>query len=294
MDNKKSLAHKILYSAITRFFAGFIACGVIIAFGQFTFNKLFDLSFLEPEYQSLIRGVVLATLVLACYYFLYKYYEKRKISELSRQHLLRHLGLGIALGFILQSLTIFVIYLFGGFTIIAVNNILFLIPALTMAFTAAIIEEVLFRGILYRLMEEKLGSYIALAISALIFGAMHLGNPNSSFGAGMAIAIEAGLLLGAVYIYSKNLWLPIALHFAWNFTQSGIYGASTSGHVIEKSLFTTTIEGSDLITGGAFGPEASIQAILFCVIAMAIIMILNHRQRKIIKPFWINTTKKIA
>lgn len=289
---KTSLGHKLIYSAITRFFAGLIAFSIVTAIAQYTFDNLIDLSSLEKDYQDLIRGVVIAILILTFYAYLYKYYEKRRITELSGKQLGRNLGLGIALGFGLQSLTIFVIYLGGSFTIVSVNNILYLIPALTMAITSAITEEILFRGILYRLLEEKLGSYIALAASALIFGMLHMMNPNSSVEAGIAIAIEAGLLLGAVYIYSKNLWLPIALHFAWNFTQSGIYGATTSGIDISKSLFSTNIEGDTLITGGVFGPEASIQALLFCVIATIIIMRLNQREHKIIKPFWSAATFK--
>jgi len=158
-----------------------------------------------------------------------------------------------------------------------------------MAFTAAISEEILIRGILFRHLEEKLGSYIALAISALIFGALHLANPNSSLVAGIGIALQAGVLLGAAFIYSKNLWFPIALHFAWNFTQSGIFGARTSGNEMSKSFLTTKIEGSEIITGGEFGPEGSIQATLFCLIAAITLMALNVKQNKIVAPYWKNS-----
>ena len=153
--------------------------------------------------------------------------------------------------------------------------------------TAAIFEEVLFPGIVFRITEEKLGSYIALAVSALIFGALHLLNPNSTLVSGLAVAIEAGLLLGASYMYTRNLWFPIAIHFAWNFTQSGIYGASTSGGAVTKSLLTSKIAGPVMITGGQFGPEGSVQAVIFCSIATVILMVLSHRQNKIIKPYWV-------
>src|SRR5690606_38179680 len=111
-------------------------------------------------------------------------------------------------------------------------------PPLTMAFTSAIFEEILLRGIIFRILEEKLGSYIALFISALIFGALHLANPNSSITAAVGLAIQAGLLLGAAYIYTRNLWFPIAIHFAWNFTQSAVFGANVSGGSISKTLIT--------------------------------------------------------
>jgi membrane protease YdiL (CAAX protease family) len=93
-------------------------------------------------------------------------------------------------------------------------------------------------------------------------------------------------LLGAAYMFTRNLWFPIAIHFAWNFTQSAIFGASTSGNIIGNSVMVSKITGNPLITGGGFGPEGSLQATLFCLAATIILMIRNHRQRKIIAPQW--------
>jgi len=193
---------------------------------------------------------------------------------------------GILLGVVLQSLTILVIYLSGGFTVISVNSILFIVPALAIAFSAAIFEEIFFRGIIFRIVEEKLGSYLALLISALIFGALHLANPNSSLIVALGLAIQAGLLLASAYIYARNLWFPIAIHFAWNFTQAGIFGAAVSGNALGKSLLTSKIEGASWITGGRFGPEGSIQATLFCLIPTVVLLILSSRQKKMISPYW--------
>jgi membrane protease YdiL (CAAX protease family) len=183
-------------------------------------------------------------------------------------------------------LTILVIYLKGGYSIISINPILFLVPPLTMAFTAAIFEEILMRGIIFRITEEKLGSYFALFISAILFGAMHLGNPNSSLIAAIGLAIQAGLLLASAYIYSRNLWFPIAVHFAWNFTQSALFGANVSGTTTAKTLITSKIEGAEWYTGGQFGPEGSVQATVFCLIATVILLILSHKEGKIISPYW--------
>ncbi|MBC7867564.1 MAG: CPBP family intramembrane metalloprotease, partial [Gloeobacteraceae cyanobacterium ES-bin-316] len=203
----------------------------------------------------------------------------RGINELSTRGLARNLLVGIGLGILLQSLTILVIYLKGGFTVSSVNNIVLILPSFVMAFTSAIFEEILFRGIVFRITEEKLGSYWALFISALIFGAMHLANPHSSVLASLGLAIQAGLLLAAAYIFARNLWFPIAIHFAWNFMQSGIFGVSTSGNAMGKSLLTTKIQGAEWFTGGLFGPEGSIQATVFCFIAAAILMLLSHRNK---------------
>jgi len=284
----RSKGHRILHASFTKIVIGFFIIILIIGIGEAEIRALLNITSLNNEYKNLITGIFSATFVLLGYTFLYQYYEKRKITELSQKGLFKNLSLGILIGVVLQSLTIFMIYLYGGFSIISVNNIIFLLPSLTMAFTSGVIEEVLFRGILFRLTEEKLGSYIALVISGLIFGALHYANPNSSIDAALGLAIQAGLLLGAAYIYSRNLWFPIALHFAWNFTQSGIFGASTSGHKIAKSLLTTKIEGLEWITGGEFGPEGSIQATVFCLTATIILMILSHKKNHIIKPYWKN------
>ena len=76
------------------------------------------------------------------------------------------------------------------------------------------------------------------------------------------IAIEAGVLLGAAYKYTNSLWFPIGIHWAWNFTQGNVFGVAVSGGDIEESILSATLSGPDIITGGSFGPEASIIALL--------------------------------
>jgi len=280
-----SLTQKILHFSIVKIIVGIICCAGIVTVAQVGMSKPLSPTSLAKDEKMLLIGIIVAILSIGTYIFLFRYYEKRSITELSTKGLGKNLSIGILLGVLLQSLTILVIYLNKGFTVISVNSILFILPSLTMAFTSAIFEEILFRGILFRITEEKLGSYWALVISAIIFGAMHLANPHSTVLASLGLAIQAGLLLGAAYIFSRNLWFPIAIHFAWNFTQSGIFGASTSGSTMGKSLLTTKIEGAEWFTGGQFGPEGSIQATLFCLVATIVLILLSHKQHKIIKPF---------
>lgn len=276
----------MLHFPLTKIIIGLLVCGVIVSVGQLLVGKLLDLSALDKSIKNLITGLVVAILAIVSYTYLFKFYEKREIKELSKIGLFKNLTIGIVLGVLLQSLTILVIYLKGGYSIVSINPILFLVPPLTMAFTSAIFEEILMRGIVFRITEEKLGSYYALFISAILFGAMHLGNPNSSLTAAIGLAIQAGLLLASAYIYSRNLWFPIAIHFAWNFTQSAIFGANVSGKTISKTLITSKIEGAEWFTGGQFGPEGSIQATAFCFIATVILLILSHKEGKIISPYW--------
>ncbi|MFT5885419.1 MAG: membrane protease YdiL (CAAX protease family) [Arcticibacterium sp.] len=284
--NQKSFGQKILHFPLTKIIIGLIVCGAIVGIGETLISNLLHLTNIDTVFKNLIKGIVLVMLAIVSYTFLFKFYEKRVITEFSKKGIIKNLAIGLFLGALLQSLTILVIYLKGGYSVVSVNPILFILPALTMGITSAIIEEIFFRGIIFRIPEQKLGSYISLLISALIFGALHISNPNSSISAGIGLAIQAGLLLGAAYIYSKNLWFPIAIHFAWNFTQSAIFGASVSGRSISKTLITSKIEGAEWFTGGQFGPEGSIQATVFCLIATIILLVLSHKEGKIVKPYW--------
>ncbi|KAF2336330.1 CPBP family intramembrane glutamic endopeptidase [Flavobacterium daemonense] len=281
-----SAKQKILNFPLTKIILSLIVCLFFVNIGQIISGKLLLQTPLDKDFRNLLKGIIVCALALSSYIIFFKKYEKREVTEFAFKGIARNLILGILIGAVLQSLTILVIYMNGGYIISAINPVSFIIIPLTLAFTAAIIEEILVRGILFRIMEEKLGSYIALIISALIFGFMHLANPNSTILSCLSIAIEAGLMLGAAFIYSRNLWLPIAIHFAWNFMQSGIFGAITSGNETPKSLLVSKINGVSLITGGEFGPEASIQAIIFCSVATAIFLALSHKENKIIKPYW--------
>lgn len=284
--NKKNTWQKILQFPLTKIVIGLLVCGGVVISGQLLMERLLSFSAIDKDLKDLLTGIVVAILTIISYSYLYRFYEKRKVTEFSKTGIVKNLAVGILLGFTLQALTILVIYLKGGYSVVSVNSFLFIIPPLTMAFTSAIFEETLVRGIIFRITEEKSGSYLALIISALLFGALHLANPNSSITAAFGLAIQAGLLLASAYIYSRNLWFPIAIHFAWNFTQSGIFGANVSGNTISKTLITSKIEGAEWFTGGQFGPEGSIQATIFCFIATIILLLLSHKEGKIIKPYW--------
>lgn len=284
--NNKNIVQKILHFPLTKIVVGITIIVGLFALSKNLLHRIFQTDVLAEDLINLIINIISSILTIIAYIYLYKYYEKRKITEFSTNGIARNLSLGILLGVVAQSLTILVIYLTGEYSVVSVNPIVYILPALGMAFSSAIFEEILLRGILFRILEEKLGSYIALFISALIFGLLHLANPNSSFIAGIGLAIQAGLLLGAAYIYSRNLWFPIAIHFAWNFTQTAIYGATVSGNAMSKTLITSRISGSEWLTGGDFGPEGSIQATIFGLLASIFLLYLSHKKRNIIKPYW--------
>ena len=280
-----TLKQKIFNSSVTKIVLALLVFLVVVVIGQQVVSRLLSITPLDKDVRNVIKGVFVSSSVIISYVLFFKNYERRKVVEFAYQGLVKNLIIGASVGFILQSLTILVIYLNGGYRIVAVNPLSFIVIPFVTMLTVSIIEEVLVRGIIFRITEEKLGSYIALTISSLIFGALHLANPHSSLLSGLCVT-TAGFLLGSVFIYSRNLWFPIALHFAWNFTQSGIFGAVTSGNEKSSSLLEAKIQGLEIITGGEFGPEGSIQATLICLIAAVIFLFLSFKGNKIIKPYW--------
>lgn len=263
---------KFINYPLTRIILGLIVCFIPFIIAQQLAGKMLDLTSLNKNYRNLIKGIIASSAVISTYIYFFSKYEKREIKEFSSNGIAKYLLSGTMIGMVLQSLTMLVIVLNGGFEIVSVNPISNVIIPFTIAFTVAVFEEILIRGIIFRIIEEQLGSYISLLISAIIFGALHLLNPNSSLISGLCVGIEAGLLLGAAYIYTRNLWFPIAIHFAWNFMQSGIFGAITSGNEKTSSLLTTKLTGNSFITGGEFGPEGTIQGLIFCVLASIVLL----------------------
>ncbi len=283
---KKKLGQRILHSVFVKILIGSVIIVGIYVLAQSLINKALSFTSLTGEISELISAIVSSAFVLIAYNVLYSIYEKRTIDETSAKRIGQNLLKGFLLGVFLQAAVIFVIFLAGGYHIESVNSVLFLIPAFTMSVGAAVFEEILLRGIIFRIMEEKLGSYIALVISAFIFGFLHLMNPNSSVLVAIGLSIQAGILLGLAYMYTRNLWFPIAIHFGWNFTLSGIFGAVVSGTGLEKTLINAKVVGPIWITGGGFGPEGSVHATIICLIVSVILYLLCLKQNKIIAPSW--------
>jgi membrane protease YdiL (CAAX protease family) len=263
--------------------AGIVLITALVILVQLAGKTLLPYVQISEDYRHLIFSILTAAAALSGYVVLYRYYEKREITELKFTAFGRNVSLGLSTGVLIQLLVIFVLFLSGGYTIIGVNPVSYVVPGLAIAISSAAFEEVLFRGVIFRLLEEKMGSIIALFVSALIFGALHLLNENSTILSAVSVAVEAGILLAALYIYSRNLWLPIFMHFGWNFVESGIFGVANSGNTVNESLFTSKLSGPEILTGGGFGPENSIQAVVFGLIAALIFLWAAKRQNKLIK-----------
>lgn len=117
-------------------------------------------------------------------------------------------------------------------------------------------EELLSRGYWLQNMAEGVNLPFGVALSSLIFGLLHLGNPNATWVAALGVAL-AGVFLAYGYIRTRQLWLSIGLHIGWNFFENTVFGFPVSGLDTLGLLFHTNT-GPEIITGGAFGPEAGL------------------------------------
>ncbi len=217
----------------------------------------------QPADKSSPAGLLIwLTLVVVLFYWAFvRFIERRPFTDLGLKVAGREWLFGVAIGAGAITVIIGIIAAFGGYRILDYNGAEVLIFMGAVAIQSGVVEEILFRGLIFRLMEKWLGSAAALIISAMLFGLAHLANENGSWFASICIAIEAGLLLGAVYMVTRRLWAAIGVHMAWNFTQGGIFGVAVSGHEI-PGLIVSAFPGPELLTGGAFGAEASLPALI--------------------------------
>jgi hypothetical protein len=146
-----------------------------------------------------------------------------------------------------------------------------LIGGLVAMFSVAVLEELLLRAVLFRIVEDATGTTVAVIVSAMVFGVLHAFNHGATAISTAAIALEAGILLAMAYALTRNLWFAIGIHMAWNFTEGDVFGAQVSGGAGSHSLFKFALTGPDLLTGGAFGPEASAISVGVCLFAAIVI-----------------------
>jgi membrane protease YdiL (CAAX protease family) len=219
----------------------------------------------QPKFQFLAHASG-AVIVLATYALLVRLGEDRNPTELSIKAAPLGLLAGVATGGLLFSAVMMIMIGFHFY------DFAYLGPAsawkgVSLAIESGVFEEVLVRGVVLRLMWRAFGPWWAFLISAALFGAGHVGNPGATAFTTACIAIEAGVMLGAFYALTGRLWVSIGVHAGWNFTQGYLFGAAVSGANFGDAIAKSTARNGlpRWITGGTFGPEASLPAFTVCM-----------------------------
>ena len=219
----------------------------------------------------MVAAPLLAGALLAIYVSLVRMMERRTPAELAPKPGGLLVLAGLALGVLLFCSVYAVLWAYGAAHFIGFNGPAGMALPLAMAILAGVGEELIFRGVVFRVVEESCGTLVALVVSAGVFGLVHLSAPGATAASTLAIALEAGLLLAAAYLVTRNLWFPIGLHIGWNFTEGGVFGSAVSGHG-SSGLLNTTLTGPVSLTGGSFGPEASPAAVSVCLVVAIVLL----------------------
>jgi uncharacterized protein len=227
-----------------------------------------------------------AVLIAVALFVLYtRFVEMRPVSELQPRPALKETALGFLLGSIVLASVIGVLAMLGCYHITGVAQWWILVIPFVDSLGEGVFEELLFRGVLFRVVEDSLGSYWAVLISSLVFGAAHLFNPHATWMAGVAIMVEAGVFLSAAYMLTRRLWLPIGIHAGWNFTLGGIFGVSVSG-TGATGLLHGTLTGPVWLSGGEFGAEASLVTIIISGTLGIALFFRVRSMNGLIAPYW--------
>jgi len=254
------------------------ALGIILA--NVTFNMLSeDVNALGSITLTLVGSAV----AIVIYWLAMKFLARRPIPELLLQRrAVPEVIFGAVIGLMFIIVSAALIILFHGYSFKWSNEDISSVvwPIITTSLGAAFVEELIFRGLAFKAIEKMGGSWLALTLTSLFFGIAHLGNPGATMWGGLSITIEAGVLLGAAYLWRRNIWFIISLHFFWN-TVEGLLGIPVSGHPA-SGLFTVEVKGPALLTGGQFGLEASIIPVTISLLIAIPMLILAHRKGHLI------------
>jgi uncharacterized protein len=283
---RPSLPARILQFPLTRILLAIVLIGLTLNLVPLALIPLYDAWDFADRVPHFVRFAIPSILAVHFVYILFvRWVERRSPTELSRTRALPELGAGMLVGSAIIAIVIFGLWVAGFYEVTQVEPWTAAGLAFSVALQAGYVEEVLLRGVIFRISEEGLGTWAALAISSLLFGAAHHMNPNATVWSSAAIALEAGVLLGAAYLVTRRLWLPIGIHFAWNFTLGGIFGVTVSG-VELGGILAGRIEGPEVWTGGDFGIEASVLTVILCLGIGGYMLFLAHQHNRFVPPAW--------
>ena len=235
-----------------------------------------------PQFVAHFAG---ACIVLATYALLVRLGEARSPVEISLRNAPTGLLAGLVMGLALFCMVMCILIASGAYEVHYHGA-----PAAWrgagLAIESGVFEEVLVRGVILRLTWRAFGPWTAFIVSAALFGVGHAANPGATVFTVACVAIEAGLMLGAFFALTGRLWVSIGVHAGWNFTQGYLFGANVSGGDFGSSVATSVADphSPEWLTGGTFGPEASLPGLLVCVVAGAVIMWMARRAGRFARP----------
>ena len=237
--------------------------------------------------EQTVWKLIFAALLIVVYKLVIARMGEIKRDDLRGSGAVRDLSVGLGVGAGIMVVIAAIAAVLKVYSITGPGDTINLFPEIVaMGVFPAISEEIMFRGIFFRWLEELGGSWFALALTSAFFGLAHLYNPGATPLTSFFIAVEAGILLGAAYMLTRSLWLPIGLHAAWNLTQGEVLDVSVSGIQVD-GLVTAQVQGPQSLSGGPFGFEGSILGLIFATGVGLWFLVRAIRKGEVMRPWWV-------
>ena len=226
----------------------------------------------SPAYESIVtvRNLLQAIAMIAAYSFLASKLESRNVTETAIRGAATSFLLGLAIGLGLIVSAYVAMYGLGIAEFRAGTGASDIVMAILKPGVVGTLEELVFRVILFRILQHVSGTFVAVLISASLFGLAHIGNPGATPLAMTFLTVEMGVFLALIYVLTQRLWVVAGSHMGWNFALGFVFGSDVSGLESPNAMMATTLRGSDLLTGGAFGPEGSIVTLVVSLVAISV------------------------
>jgi membrane protease YdiL (CAAX protease family) len=284
-------AGKVLQFPLSRILIAIAFLIPVVVFHNVILELVLD-RFEKPLYSYLlnIETIIIFAGLLLMYRLYVKVVERRRSVEISARFCLKEIDTGILIGGGIIVIMTALLSLLGYYQIAEIGHWSVLVNAVFLFAIGAFLQELVFRIVVFRLVEELLGSWLALVAISLIFGIAHIGNPNVSLWSTIALILQ-DVLLTAAFIYTRRIWFVWGMHGAWNFFQDGIFGMPNSGVTSFVSWITPRVVGPAWLTGGSFGLEASLVTTVLCLILGIIILITAINRGQLVKPIWLRNRR---
>ncbi len=276
-----ALVKRVLYFPVTKIIIGISVCfSLFVVIQNFVLKPFFYSIIQDKSIADPIIIFVSSILLLVSYYYLFRLYDQRKITELSLKYLPKEMFGGFIFGFSIISLSIFILYLLGYYQAFSITTTHYSARLFTVLIFAALVEDLFHRGLILRVCENWLGTHIAIVIAMLV-ELQHIFNLNSDLFS-LFLYLIWGFTMAMLFIYTKRIWLPFFFHLGWNFSQP-FYGSNLSGLNDMGSIIQSEFNGPELLTGGAVGIEDSIITLSFLLFIGIAFYYLAKKEGKIVK-----------
>lgn len=262
-----------IWSVLWRVTTFFIVLGVLLGPVLVLTTQVLEVDDLAktPFTRLGLEALATATAILAAGLML-RFVDRLPFRSLGLggRHSMPLFGAGLVLGLCMMAAAVLILWLLGIATIDAQAWVPFMVLATSgsAVFLNSVTQEVLVQGYVLQTVERYSSHLSAVLGSAALFTVMHGPAIQASALAALNIFL-AGLLLGTAYVLTRSLWLPIGIHFGWNFVQGPLLGMAVSGHELGAGSQLVLLEGPQVLTGGAFGLEGGVLATVVTIMGIA-------------------------